>query len=92
MKEHRDGYLTSDPTLGSTSSGARSVPFHGRSLDGSATKERTPLPRTGLGYSLSRWRRTRRFFTADVSVFMAHLPGKPFRDVKFGTKSPNLLA
>jgi hypothetical protein len=34
--------------------------------------------------SVHRWRRTRRCFTADVSVFMAHLPGKPFGSVKLG--------
>lgn len=42
--------------------------------------------------SLHRWRRTRRCFTADVSVFMAHLPGKPFGSVKLGQKSPLFLA
>jgi hypothetical protein len=38
--------------------------------------------------SLHRWRRTRRYFTADVSVFMAHLPGKPFGSVKLGQPPP----
>lgn len=42
--------------------------------------------------SVHRWRRTRRCFTADVSVFMAHLPGKPFGSVKLGRKSPSFLA
>lgn len=42
--------------------------------------------------SVHRWRRTRRCFTADVSVFMAHLPGKPFGSVKLGQKSPLFLA
>lgn len=36
----------------------------------------------GTELSLGRWRRTRRSFTADVSVFVAHLPGKPFGAVK----------
>lgn len=31
-------------------------------------------------------------FTAVVSVFMAHLQGKPFRVGKLGTKIPRLLA
>ena len=42
--------------------------------------------------SVHRWRRTRRCFTADVSVFMAHLPGKPFGSVKLGQKSSSFLA
>ncbi len=50
------------------------------------------LKRTNTATIPPRRNRTHRCFTVDVSVFMAHLPGKPFRDVKFGTKSPRLLA
>jgi hypothetical protein len=42
--------------------------------------------------SLDRWRRTHRCFTVDVSVFMAHLPRKPFGSVKLGQKPPSFLA
>ena len=47
------------------------------------------LQRTNTATIPPERNRTRRYFTADVSVFMAHLPGKPFRDVKFGTKNPD---
>ena len=73
-----------------------SVPLDGRSpsrrRSRSAKKNEHRCHARDGPVSVHRWRRTRRCFTADVSVFMAHLPGKPFGSVKLGQKSPSFLA